>query len=362
MIRYMIKNNLKLMLRNKWVIGAIALSPILVIAILSSAFQGLMKSYEGVDEFHAGYRVETDMMQDSMEQIKEAGEEAGIIFEEYPEGDVKTLMGNNNLAGFVEMGEETYTVYVSADYAVEGMTLTYFMNQVMEEGCNQALHQMLPTMQQEEIELPIEQLDYMPAINSTDYYGIVYIVYFCWCGIASAIGVLASEKKNGIDRKYQVSAISNVKLYLGKWIPIVFVNMIEMGIAIAVSVVLLDIHWGNPWMSTVLMGLTIMGSVAFGLMLYYISRNLVVTIIVLFISVFVMGFFGGCFETYMFSTVSDAIKNASPIYHVNRALVEYSCMGQSTYTNSSVLYMLIIIGICSAITIIVDGIRKRGRV
>lgn len=361
MIRYMIKNNLKLMLRNKWVIGAIALSPILVIAILSSAFQELMKSYEGVDEFYAGYRLEMDMMQDNMELMKEAGKEAGIIFEEYPEGDIKTLMENNNLAGFVEIGKETYTVYESADYAVEGMTLHYFMNQVMEEGCNQVLHQMFPTMQEEEIALPIEQLHYMPAINSTDYYGIVYIVYFCWCGIASAIGVLASEKKNGIDRKYQVSSISNVKLYLGKWIPIVLINMIEMGIAIAVSVELLDIHWGNPWLSFVLIGLTIMGSVAFGLMLYYISRNLAVTIIVLFISVFVMGFFGGSFETYMFSTVSDAIKKASPIYHVNRALVEYSCMGKSTYTNSSMLYMLAITAVCSVITIMVDGIRKRGR-
>ena len=127
------------------------------------------------------------------------------------------------------------------------------------------------------------------------------------------------------------------------------------------SIVLLDIHWGNLLMSFSLIILTAMASAAFGLMIYYLCNNLAVTIILLFTSVWFMGFFGGCFETYMFSNWSDAVKNASPIYHVNRALVEYSCMGESTYTVSSILYMLAIMVVCSVIAVIADGIRKRGR-
>lgn len=361
MIRYLIKNNLKLMLRNKWTIGIMILGPILIIAILSSAFQELMKSYEGVEEFKAGYRIETDMMQDSIEQIKKAGKEADIIFEEYPEGDIKALMENNDLAGFVEIGEESYTVYESADYTVEGITLEYFMHEVMKEGTKQVPQQMIPTIQEEEVQLPMQQIDYMRAIDSKDYYGIVYIVYFIWCGIVCAANVLASEKKNGIDKRYQLSSLSNLKLYLGKWIPVVLTIVIEMGISIIASIVLLDIHWGNLPMSFSLIILTAMASASFGLMLYYLCNNLAVTIVVLFTSVWFMGFFGGCFETYMFSSWSDAVKNASPIYHVNRALVEYSCMGESTYTVSSILYMTVIIAACSMIAVITDGIRKRGR-
>lgn len=361
MIRYLIKNNLKLMLRSKWIIGVMILGPILVIAILSSAFQELMKSYEGVEEFKAGYRVEAEVMQDSIEQIKGAGLEAGITFEEYPEGDVKALIENNDLAGFVEIGEETYTVYESADYIVEGITLEYFMNQVMKQGANLVLQQMIPTMQEEEIELPVQELDYMPAINSKDYYGMVYVVYFIWCGIVCAANVLSSEKKNGIDKKYQVSSISNFKLYLGKWIPVVLAIVIETGITVLATILLLDIHWGNPWMSAVLIVLTAMASAAFGLMIYYLCHNLAVTIVVMFTVVWFMGFFSGSFETYMFSSWPDAVKNAFPIYHVNRALVEYSCMGQSTYTNSSILYMLAITVACSAIAVVADRIRKGGR-
>lgn len=361
MIRYLIKNNLKLMLRNKWIIAIMMLGPVLVIAVLSSAFQELMKSYEGTEEFEAGYRLETDAMQDYMEQIRNAGKEAGIMFHEYPEGDIKNLMENNDLAGFVNIGKDTYTVYESADYAVEGMTLEYFMGKVMAEGVNQTLKQIVPDIEKGETALPVQQLEYMPAISARDYYGIAQIVYFIWIGIVCASGVLTSEKKNGINRKYQVSPVSGLMLYLAKWIPTVLAIVLGIGSAILISVLLLDIHWGNPLMSAVLIVLVAMASTAFGLMLYHLSENLGVTIIILFTVTWFMGFFGGCFETYMFSSVSDAIKNASPIYHVVRALVEYSCMGKSTYTASSMLYMLAISAVCLAIAVAADGIRKRGR-
>ena len=58
MIRYLIKNNFKLMFRNTWSVAVMLLGPILVIAVLSSAFSELMKSYEGVDEFTVGYRIQ----------------------------------------------------------------------------------------------------------------------------------------------------------------------------------------------------------------------------------------------------------------------------------------------------------------
>lgn len=219
----------------------------------------------------------------------------------------------------------------------------------------------LPNMEQEELTLPKEKIAYMPSVDSKDYYGIIEIVYFSWLSIICAANILTSEKKNGIERRFQVTNISNVKLYLAKWIPVVFATALEIGISIAVTVVLFDIHWGNPLLSAVLMLLLVMASSAFGLMIYYFWRNLAVTVVVLFTGVWFMGFFGGSFETYMFSSISDTLKNASPIYHVNRALVEYSCMGHSGYTNSSILYLLALILVCSGLAVAADGMRKRGR-
>lgn len=350
------------MLRSKWIIAVMIFGPVLVIAVLSSAFHDLMQSYEGVEEFKAGYRVEAEcFLENHMEAIKEAGEEAGITFLEYPEGEPEELVENNDLAGFVEIGKDTYTIYESADDTAESVALEYFLSRCVKEGTKQALKTVIPNLESEELTLPKEKIDYMPSVDSRDYYGIIEIVYFSWMSIICAASVLTSEKKNGIGQKYQVTSISGVKLFLGKWIPVVLATAFGIGICVAVTIVLFEIHWGNPVMSAALMFLVIMASSAFGLMLYAFFKNLAVTVVVLFTSVWFMGFFGGSFETYMFSSMPEVLKNASPIYHVNRALVEYSCMGHSSYTNSSMFYLLAMILICSALAIAADGIRKRGR-
>ena len=358
MIRYLIKNNFKLMFRNTWSVVVMLLGPILVIAVLSSAFSELMKSYEGVDEFAVGYRIQ-EVAEDNLmiETVKVAGEEAGILFYEYPQGEIKDVMEKNELAGFVEFSEGTYVIYTSADYEVEGITLEYFMNKVMNVGVNASLQ----LQEQEKIVLPVEELEFMPAVDSKDYYGIAYIVYFCWCGMICATGVLSNEKKYGIVRRFQVSNISELQNYLGKFIPITLTVTVGMAIATTITVLLYDIHWGNSILSMLIVFMMILAGAALGMMLYNISDSLVITIIIQFIIVWFMGFFGGSFETYMFSSTSDTLKHLSPIYHSNRALVELSCMGESNYVASAVGYSLVITVVCSTIAILAGCIRKRGR-
>lgn len=358
MIRYLIKNNFKLMFRNTWSVMVMLLGPILVIAVLSSAFSELMKSYEGVDEFAVGYRMQEAA--DNMvieEAAKAAGEEAGILFYEYPEGEIKDVMEKNGLAGFVEFSEDTYIVYKSADYEVEGITLEYFMNKVMNAGVNASLQ----LQKQTDIVLPVEELEFMPAVDSIDYYGIIYIVYFCWCGMICATGVLSNEKKYGIVRRFQVSNLSESQNYLGKFIPITLTVTAGMAIATAITVLLYDIHWGNPVLSILVVFMMILAGTALGMMLYNISDSLVITIIMQFTIVWFMGFFGGSFETYMFSGISNVLKHLSPIYHGNRALIELSCMGESNYVSSAVLYSMAIAVVCSIVAILAGYIRKRGR-
>ncbi len=358
MIRYLIKNNFKLMFRNTWSVVVMILGPILVIAVLSSAFSELMKSYEGVDEFAVGYRMQETTEDDVMiESAKLAGEEAGILFYEYPEGEIEDVMEKNELAGFVEFTEDTYVVYTSADYEVEGITLEYFMNRMMNEGVNVFLQ----VQEKSAIALPVEELDFMPAINSRDYYGIAYIVYFCWCGMICATGVLSNEKKYGIVRRFWVSNISELQNYLGKFIPIILTVTAGMAIATGITILLYDIHWGDPVMSIFIVFMMILAGTALGMMLYNISDSLVITIIIQFTVVWFLGFFGGSFETYMFSSTSDTLKHLSPIYHGNRALIELSCMGKSNYAASAVWYSLAVTVVCSVIAILAGVLRKRGR-
>ena len=332
------------------------LGPVLVIAVLSSAFSELMKSYEGVEEFAAGCRQQGQQMSDGQtEQLKRAGKETGILFYEYPEGDIQEIVEKNGLAGFVELTGDEYVVYTSADYETEGIVLRYFMNKLMRAAGSA----MLQT--QERITLPEEELSYMPAIDARDYYGIIYIVYFCWCGIICATGVLSDEKKYGIGRRLAVSGMSEWKAYLGRYIPVILTTAAGMAAATGITILLYDIHWGRPLLSAFIVFVTILAGTALGMMLYNISDSLVITIIVQFTLVWIMGFLGGSFETYMFSSLPETLKNLSPIYHINRALVELSCMGESSYIAGAIWYSLAITVICSAVALLAGHIRKRGR-
>lgn len=360
MIRYLIKNNVKLMLRNQWIIAVLILGPILVIAILSSAFSDLLKSYEGVDSFQAGYRLaKGSEFENSMDMVEKAAKKVGITLLEYPEGEPKVVIENNGLAGFVEFGTDTYTVYESADFETEGILLEYFLSRVMREAVKNRMYG--AAFPEEKIDLPTEEINYMPSVNATDYYGIIYIIYFSWCSIVCIANVLSNEKKYGIEHRFQVSAVSGVKMYLAKWIPNVLAVSICLGVTVVVTVLLFDIHWGNILISALILLTTIMASSAFGLMCYSVFRNIAMTIIAVFTGTWFMGFFGGSFETYMYASWPQTLKALSPIYHTNRALVEISCMEQSSYTVSCIIYLFAIIVVCSAIAITTDSIRKRGR-
>ncbi len=361
MIRYLIKNNFKLMLRNKAILAAMLIGPILVIAMLSSAFEDMMASYESTEEFKTGYRISEDsIFSGNMEEIKRAGKEAGIVFENYPDGDPKAIMEQNDLAGFLVIEGETYTVYESADYETQGKILEYFMGQVEKQVSGQIRNSMFPK-EEKEITLPVQKLEFMPAVDSKDYYGIIEVVYFIWCGVVSVAGVLNSEKRNGISQRFQISGMSEMGLYLARWVPAVLTTVCETVVTVLLTVALFGISWGNNPLTILVLLVTTMGAMAVGLLLYSVFQNLAVTIVALFTLVWFMGFFGGSFETYMFSTVSDSLKNLSPIYHVNRVLVEYSCMGKSDYTVSSILYMVAITVVCTALTIFINTIRKRGK-
>ncbi len=359
---YLIKNNLKLMFRNKIIFALMVFGPFFVVGILSSAFEELMKSYEPVEEFQAGYQIEKgSLWEGSIEIIKEAGREAGIKLSEYPEGEPEELVHNNILAGFVKLGTDKYTVYENVDNETEGVALEYFFSQCLKEISSQVIYQEAPITASGTLKVPVEEIDYMPAVNSKDYYGIIEIVYFSCMGIICMAGVLASEKKNGIGIKFQITALTDLQFYTAKWLPAVLVVAAEMGISTVLSAVVYGIHWGNLFISALLILLVIMAGISYGLMLYSISGNMAVTVIILFSSVFFMAFLGGCFETYMYSAFSEDLKNISPIYHANRALVENSCMGHSEYTLSSILYLFAISAACTCTALLAGWAVKRGR-
>lgn len=357
-MRYLVKNHMKLMFRNAWSLAVLLLGPLLVIVTLSAAFTELMKSYEGVSEFTAGYRLEAASgYAEMLEAIRTEAAGNGILLQEYPDGDITDIIEKNDLAGFIDLASDSYVLYRHADHEVEGATLEYFLSCAMDEGINASLG----AKTGDSVAFPSEALEHMPSVSATDYYGIIEIVYFCWCGIVCATGMLGSEKKYRIGCRFQCAGLSETGRYLSRLIPMTLMVGAGMLAEAVITAGLMDIHWGRPLISAGIILCMVLAANALGLMLYAISENLAITIIVQFMLVWVMGYLGGSFETYMFSATSDSLKRMSPLYHGNRALVELSCMGHSDYVGSAVCITLLIAAGCSAAAVFAGSMRRRGK-
>ena len=89
-----------------------------------------------------------------------------------------------------------------------------------------------------------------------------------------------------------------------------------------------------------------------------IFDKLATAIILMFSLAWIAGFVGGSFECYIYTATPESIRVLSPIYHVNRTLVEFLTDGRSDYTVSAVIYQLAIIAVCSTLGIAFSNKKK----
>lgn len=349
---YLIKNNIKLMIRSKAIICIIIICPILVIAVLSSVFDNMMKHYDLANGFTVGYRIsEKSMFFNQMDAIENGAKEAGMNWMEYPTGDIAEICEKNDFGIFVEFEKDSYRVYYSKENETEGSMAEYFLNRMMRGGQE-------AVMGEERILIPIEALKAMPNIDAKNYYGIIYIVYFVGCCFITLAMVSSSERKNKIGARYGVSPVSNLGFYLAKALPCIIVTIISIGISAFLSTIGFGIKWGNLPMTLLILILFVIASSTLGLLFDLLFRNLAISISLLFTFTWIAGYIGGSFETYMFSNIEERVKLLSPIYHVNRTLVEYSAMGYSDYANSCMIYLLLMIASCTIMGLFISNLNR----
>lgn len=358
MIRYLIKNNFKLMARN-WVnVFLLILCPLLVSTVLISAFSTLLAKYEKVDSFKAGFSIEQGSKWETAESVMiESADKAGIVLVKYQNADPEQTIRNEDLGGFVTISDTGYRIYRTEDEKVKGMTLEYFFSVFFE----QAAAAPAGAASAAEIALSVEHPEFTKAVDSKDYYGIAFLLYFAWCGILVAWTLLSSEKKIGIGKRFIVSGLSETQVTFAKFIPTTLSVFLGIGIACILSSVLFGVHFGNALVIAGLLLAMIAAAIALGLAIHSLTDNILVTIISLFALVWVMGFFGGSFETYMFSSHSKTLKMLSPIYHCNRAVIEYSAAGSTKFIPSALLYCGGITVFCLLLCVGVNNLRRRGR-
>jgi len=349
----LIKNNMKLMFRSKAFLVIMIIMPVIVIALLSTAFKDMMASAREIDPFTVGYRITADSpYQAYLPELKEVCAENDVNLVEYPEGDMENLIKNQSVTAFVDIQDGDYILYQSSEKNAEALVTesifdTFFYNvdanQVLvktqlEQGIT-AVKLIEPDKQL----VAHEVLEVEPMPTSTDYYGIIYIAFWSFCGMMPLAAVISSERKNAIPQRMRVSQMTKGQFYLAKFIPCFLVTFIEMCIAWTISVVLLDIHWGQIAASAAIILLSTMAAAAIGVFLYQLFSKVVVSIVVGFLLTWIAGFFGGSFDPYIYEDFPITLMKASPLYYVNRTLVEFSTKGFSDYTGTCLFYLISLI-------------------
>ncbi len=352
----LIKNNLKLMLRSRWILCMMIIMPLVTIALLSNAFRSMMNTTYTIQEFKVGYRLnENTSYKPMMKGLQEACKEKDIILEEYPQGEIRELLQNRTVAVFVDIQKNnTYTIYQSneskTEAAVTDSIFSGFFYQLAEEITVQKESEkgnVESSNLREHYAVKQENLPINPVPTADIYYGIIYIVYFAWCGLVSLVAVITSERKSAIPNRMKITQMTKFGQYLAKFIPCSLTIFIQTCMSWMLSELLFDIKWGNIGLSIFIVALISMASSALGILLFQLLPNVAISIVVGFIITWVWGYFGGSFQSYMYLDLPKELIHSSPIYYINRTLVEFSTMGRSDYTGITAIYLVSIIVLCS---------------
>lgn len=341
-----IKNNLKLMLRSKWILIFMTILPVVVIGMLSNIFSNMPNKDYDVKNIKAGYVVNEDNdLYKGIKGLSDICKDNNIKLSEYKDCDYKKLINDGVIDVFVKIDNKNYFIYESSKkekeaLVMESMLSSYFYNTneaniVMSNIDNNTNIPISNDIQY--VKIKSVKADPMPS--AIDYYGIIEIVFFTWCGVVSLAAVISSERKNNIVKRLYVSSMPKYKLYLGKLIPCFLAIIFEILIALILSVVIYNVHWGNLIASFGILVLLAITASASGMVLFYVFKNVAASIVTGVILIYIIGFLGGSFQTYMLSNIPDKIAKLSPQYYVNRTLVEFSTKGYSAYTGKCVIYL-----------------------
>lgn len=359
----LIKNNIKLMFRSKWILALMIFGPIVTIGVLSSAFQEMMNTTFKIDKFQVGYRVNSESSyKEMLPQLQTICKDNNVVLKEYPDEkgrEIKKLLQNETISVFVDMKKNSYVIYEASDKKTEAaITESIFqgffhqMNKTMTlySYGNKIGTQNIPN--QNKSKVISEVLDTDPVPSSIDYYGIIYIVYFAWCGMIALLAVVTSERKGAIPRRMRVANLPKWYYYAGKFIPCTLSVFIGVCAAVILSSLMYGVHWGKIGTSVIILLLLSMASAAFGIILFQLFSNVAISIVVGFVITWIAGFFGGSFQAYMYSFLPQKLVDLSPIYYINRTLVEFQTKGYSDYTGRCFAYLIGIIVVFSSLSML----------
>lgn len=317
------KNYLKLIFRAKSVIIITIVGALVVIAALTNVFHTLLDQAETGEDFTIGYEMSEDSKYSYAEEyIKEGFEDEGLTVVKYDNADPEKLIRDGSIDVFIDFGGDSYSIMGRSNAEIDARIVQYVLYSVDH----------IMNGDTASISVNTGSIEAAEQADADTYYCIVQTMYFAsLCSVFLCL-IYITERRQNIGIRFRSSTASGVHTYLGKLIACALTTWLSMVLITGGLVLFLfDIKLGHPVLSVAIMLFTTLAFIAFGMLFFIIFRNTAASIGLLFVVIWFWGYVGGCFETYMLSSVSQTVKQLSPLYYVNRTLVELSVNGSSDY-------------------------------
>ena len=317
------KNYLKLIFRAKSVIIITIVGALVVIAALTNVFHTLLDQAETGEDFTIGYEMSEDSKYSYAEEyIKEGFEDEGLTVVKYDNADPEKLIRDGSIDVFINFGEDSYSIMGRSNAEIDARIVQYVLYNVDH----------IMNGDTASISVNTGSIEAAEQADADTYYCIVQTMYFAsLCSVFLCL-IYITERRQNIGIRFRSSTASGVHTYLGKLIACALTTWLSMVLITGGLVLFLfDIKLRHPVLSVAIMLFTTLAFIAFGMLFFIIFRNTAASIGLLFVVIWFWGYVGGCFETYMLSSVSQTVKQLSPLYYVNRTLVELSVNGSSDY-------------------------------
>lgn len=345
------KNYLKLIFRAKSVLIITVVGALVVMAALTNVFHTLLDQAETNEDFTIGYEMDADSRYLPVEEfLKEGFEEEGMTVIEYTDADPDALIRDEKIDVFIDFEGDSYSIKGRSNDEIDARIVQYVLYNVD--------HIMNGDMSK--VQISSGKIDTREQADADTYYTIVQTVYFSsLCSVFLCL-VYISERKQNIGIRFRSSTAGGVRIYLAKLFSCTLTSWLIMALITGgLAIFLFDIKLGCPFISISILLFAIFAFASFGMLFLIIFDNPAASIGLLFMVLWIAGYVGGTFETYMLSSVPDSVQELSPLYYVNRTLVELSVNGQSDYLGRCLIVLTVMSTVSIALGMFVTS-RKKG--
>ncbi len=369
-----LKSDLKRQLRDRtgWVMSVIF--PLLLIFILSNAFGTLMNKTFELSPFSIGYSVtQKSPLSHSLSGLKKELTSYKITLVETTKADALKHISDNNLAGYIDFTDTGFQYYSNDNMNIDSsifesvlQSISYSTGTYAESAKVLADYGAKPANSHASGQLgsllTVNKLAAEPFPSALTYYGLVMLINILCYSAVGTVNMIHEDRQLGINRRIGLTRIGPLAVFWGRIISSTLMNLMQIGATMLMSTLLLGVNYGSQYpfvIALVLLFAVTANSVS--IMLGYLVRNAAISRTLIYAISFFLNFFGGSYTQYLYASGRLLrMMQDTPLYYINRCLVEIATRGSSSMLPDALTIMLSSI----VISLVIGGVafsRMEGR-